>query len=214
MPFTYEFPRAALTVDVVVLRLARGRPELLLAPRAAPPFEGELALPGGFLHLDETLDEAARRVLKDKSRLEGLYLEQLYTFGAVDRDPRDRVVSVAYLAVLPADVANDAEGRWYDLGRPPRLPFDHGLIVRTARERLRAKLGYSTIGLRFLPLEFTRAQAQAAYEALGGRQLDKRNFAKQLAAFDELVETGGTTAGKAHRPAQLYRLRDRTRLTY
>jgi 8-oxo-dGTP diphosphatase len=214
MGFRYEFPRPALTVDVVVLRLAGRRAQLLLTPRTAPPFRGEPALPGGFLRMEETLDDAACRVLKDKSRLEGLYLEQLYTFGAVDRDPRDRVVSVAYLAILPADVASDADGRWCDLTRPPRLPFDHAEIVRTARDRLRAKLDYSSIGLRFLPLEFTRTQAQAAYEALGGRKLDKRNFGKQLATLDELVETGKTTVGAAHRPAQLYRLRDRRRLTY
>src|SRR5262245_33970222 len=138
MTFTYRFARAALTVDVVVLRLARDRAELLLTPRTGPPFAGSAALPGRFLRIDETLDDAARRILKDKSRLEGLYLEQLYTFGAVDRDPRERIVSVAYLAILPADVAGDAMGRWASLDHPPQLPFDHALIVRTARERLRA----------------------------------------------------------------------------
>ncbi|MFK7885581.1 MAG: NUDIX domain-containing protein [Gammaproteobacteria bacterium] len=214
MPHVYDFARPAVTVDVIALRLQASVLQVLTTRRKEPPFRGRLALPGTFVHDTETLDDAATRVLRDKANLSGVYLEQLYTFGALKRDPRDRVISVAYLAILAADAIEHTTGRWIEADEPPALAFDHKTILATAIERLDAKLSYSSIGLRFLPARFTRAQAQTAYEALLGQTLDKRNFAKQFAGYSDVVDTGEKKTGGAHRPAQLFELADRNRLTY
>ena len=143
MPYTYEYPRAALAVDCAVLGLDNEDLEVLLIQRDQPPFEGQWALPGGFVRVDETLDEAARRELEEETGLNNVSLEQLRTFGAVERDPRERVVSVAYYAVVnPADhrvqAATDArEAAWFPVHDVPSLAFDHAEILAVALERMR-----------------------------------------------------------------------------
>lgn len=211
MPFTYEYPRPALAVDCVVFGFDGNGLQILLIRRGINPFTGSWALPGGFVHMEETLDQAARRELEEETHLHDVFLEQLYTYGNPDRDPRGRVVSVAYYALVrpdqhPAKGDSDAaEAAWHPIEKLPPLAFDHAQILSTALDRLRGKIRYQPIGFELLPKRFTLGQLQALYEAILGRTIDKRNFRKKLLAFDFLVPTNEFTAGAAHRPARLHR---------
>jgi 8-oxo-dGTP diphosphatase len=215
MPYTYEYPRGALTVDCVVFGLDDDELKVMLIQRALPPYEGRWALPGGFVHLDETLEEAARRELAEETGLERVYLEQLYTFGAVERDPRERVISVAYYALVQLRehrvfAATDArEAAWFGLDDVPSLAFDHAEILTMARERLRAKVRYQPIGFELLPRKFTLSQLQRLYEIVLERTLDKRNFRKRVLGLDLLIETDEVEKDVAHRAARLYRFDER-----
>lgn len=208
---TYQYPRAALTVDCAVFGLAPdgGGLEVLLIRRALAPFKDKWALPGGFVRVEETLDEAARRELEEETGLKEVFLEQLYTFGAVKRDPRERVVSVAYFALVkPSAITADtdaAEARWFPVSEVPALAFDHAHILATALNRLRGKLSYQPIGFELLPPKFTLTQLQRLYEAVLGEPLDKRNFRKKALSFDLLIPLKETHRDGAHRPAQLFR---------
>src|SRR5438552_13054610 len=152
MAFTYQYPRAALTVDCVVFGFDEGELKVLLIERALEPFKGRWALPGGFVRVDETLDDAARRELEEEAGLKDVFLEQLYTFGAVDRDPRERVVSVAYYALVKlaaheTKAATDAtDARWFPISKVPKLAFDHADILAATRTRLKGKVRYQPIG--------------------------------------------------------------------
>src|SRR5436190_4797223 len=193
MPFSYEYPRAALTVDCVVFGFDEGELKILLIERGLPPFKGKWALPGGFVRLDETVDEAAHRELLEETGLRNVFLEQLYTFGAVKRDPRERVVSVAYYALVklvehPAVGATDAsDARWFPVAETPALAFDHAEILSTALQRLRGKVSYEPIGFELLPEKFTLSQIQHLYQAVLEVPLDKRNFRKKILSMGLLV---------------------------
>ena len=216
MSFTYEFPRPALTVDCVVLGLDDESLKVLLIQRDLPPFEGEWALPGGFVHIDETLEEAARRELAEETGVTEAYLEQLYTFGDIGRDPRGRTVTVAYYALVKlrdhtVKAATDARrAGWFPAASPPQLAFDHRRILDAAVERLRGKVRYVPIGFELLPQKFTLSQLQQLYEAVLGRRLDKRNFRKKILGMGLLEDPGETETDVAHRAARLYTF-DRTR---
>ena len=183
----------------------------MLIRRALAPYAGKWALPGGFVRLDETLDAAARRELEEETGLRNIFLEQLYTFGAVDRDPRERVVSVAHYALVNlrehnVHAATDAsDAAWFGVHDVPSLAFDHADILHTALERLRGKLRYQPIGFELLPKKFTLSQLQRLYE----RELDKRNFRKRVLAMDLLVELDEVEQDVAHRAARLYRFDER-----
>ncbi|MGE5186675.1 MAG: NUDIX hydrolase [Acidobacteriota bacterium] len=211
MSFSYEYPRAALTVDCVVFGLDERDLKVLLIQRKLPPFQHAWALPGGFVHVDETLDEAAQRELREEAGVTDVYLEQLYTFGALDRDPRERVVTVAYYALAKLGdhrirAATDAMGvGWFALDDLPKLAFDHIEIVTRAHERLRGKVRYAPIGFELLPQRFSLTQLQRLYEIILGAELDKRNFRKKILAMDLLVETDEVEQGVRHRAARLYR---------
>lgn len=211
MPHTYEYPRAALTVDCVVFGLDEGELKVLLIQRGLAPFKGQWALPGGFVRVDETIDEAARRELSEETNLASVFLEQLYTFGSVNRDPRERVVSVAYyslvkLAEHPPTGATDAsDAAWFPAAKPPRLAFDHPEILQAALARLRGKVRYEPIGFELLPAKFTLSQLQHLYEAVLQTALDKRNFRKKLLGMGLLIPLKEKTSSGAHRPAQLFR---------
>lgn len=211
MPHTYEYPRAALTVDCVVFGFDEGELKVLFIERGLAPFKGQWAIPGGFVRVDETLDEAARRELEEETGLRSVFLEQLYTFGEVKRDPRERVVSVAYYALVKlADArtraATDAaDAQWFQVSEPPKLAFDHITIFEIALARLRAKLRYQPIGFELLPPKFTLSQLQHLYEAVLGVTLDKRNFRKKVLGFELLIPLKETQMAGAHRPAQLFR---------
>ncbi len=215
MPHTYEYPRAALTVDCVVFGMDDKHLKVMLIQRALPPFEGEWALPGGFVRVDETVDEAARRELEEETGLRHLFLEQLYTFGAVDRDPRERVVSVAYYALVNladhrVQAATDArQAAWFSAHDVPALAFDHSDILAAALVRLRGKLSYQPIGFELLPKRFALSRLQHLYEAVLERELDKRNFRKKVLATGLLVETDETQQDVAHRAARLFRFDER-----
>jgi 8-oxo-dGTP diphosphatase len=230
MSFSYEYARPALTVDCVVFGLDDRGLHVLLVERGAPPFEGDWALPGGFVHVDETLEEAARRELSEETGLTDVFLEQLYTFGALDRDPRDRVVSVAYYALTNirdhrVRAATDArDAAWFkvvgDQGQarrqslrtrigeapdPLALAFDHDEIIETAIERIRGKIAYRPIGFELLPKKFTLTQLQHLYETILHRELDKRNFRKKVLSLGLLVELNELEKDVPRRRARLYR---------
>lgn len=211
------FARPSVTVDVVAFTPRSGKLNVLLIQRGVWPFEGHWALPGGFVRMEEELDDAARRELSEETGVAGAhYLEQLFTFGGIGRDPRTRVISVAYYALLPATdsalpenqpkAGTDArEAQWFPVDALPALAFDHAAILETALSRLRAKLGYSSVAFALLPEEFTLTELQTIYEVILGRMLDKRNFRKKMLSLDILEATPRQKREGAHRPAQLFR---------
>jgi 8-oxo-dGTP diphosphatase len=211
MAHSYQYPRAALTVDCVVFGFDEGELKVLLIQRALEPFKSRWALPGGFVRVHETLDAAARRELAEEAGLTDVFLEQLYTFGAMDRDPRERVVSVAYYALVKlaaheTKAATDAsDARWFAVSQVPKLAFDHADILATGLARLKSKVRYQPIGFELLPPKFTLSQLQHLYEAVLETELDKRNFRKKVLSFDLLVPLKETQMTGPHRPAQLFR---------
>ena len=211
MAHTYQYPRAALTVDCVVFGFDEGELKVLLIERALEPFKGKWALPGGFVRVEETVDEAARRELAEEAGLQDVFLEQLYTFGAVNRDPRERVVSVAYYALVKLSAhdtraATDAaDARWFPISKVPKLAFDHANILATALARLKSKVRYQPIGFELLPPNFTLSQLQHLYEAVLESDLDKRNFRKKVLSLGLLIPLKETRMMGRHRPAQLFR---------
>ena len=219
-PHCYAYPHPAVTTDVVLFTLRDGALQLLLIRRGNPPFQDCWALPGGFLDIDEDLDRCAARELAEETGVSGLYLEQLRTFGAVGRDPRERVISIAYFALAPSQrltlKAGDdaADARWFQFSQLPALAFDHAEIIHTAHERLIAKLDYSTIAFQFLPETFTLGELQRVYEILVDAEIDKRNFRKWALALRQIEETGELRRHGNHRPARVYRMTERDRITY
>ena len=211
MSHTYEYPRPALTVDCVVFGFDDEELKVLLIERGLEPFKGKWALPGGFVRVDESLDDAARRELEEEAGLKNVFLEQLYTFGALHRDPRERVVSVAYYALVKlaaheTKAATDAaDARWFPLSKIPKLAFDHAEILGTALARLKGKVRYEPIGFELLPPKFTLSQLQHLYEAALETNLDKRNFRKKVLSYDLLIPLKEKQMTGRHRPAQLFR---------
>jgi len=210
MPYTYKYPRPALTVDCVVFGYDEGELKVLLIERGMDPFKGQWALPGGFIQMDETPDEAARRELAEESGLKNVFLEQLYSFGAVDRDPRERIVSIAYYALVKLTQHNTraatdaADASWFPISKVPKLAFDHDEILAMALARLKGKVRYQPIGFELLPPKFTLSDLQHLYEAVLGTELDKRNFRKKVLSYGLLVPLKETQMTGRHRPAQLF----------
>jgi len=204
--------RPVVTVDVVIFTLRQDDLLVLLVRRGQPPCEGLWALPGGFVHADETLEAAALRELEEETGVRDVYLEQLYTFGDPGRDPRGRMISVAYFALVPgAEIelhsGGDArDARWWSVYALPELAFDHERIVNYALTRLRYKLEYTAVGFQLLPDEFTLSELQRAYEVILGEKLDKRNFRSKLRKA-QVVEPVHRYRESKGRPAQLYRFR-------
>ncbi len=210
----YAYPHPAVTTDVVVFTIRDRRLKLLLIERGGEPFRGMWALPGGFLDIDEDLEACAKRELEEETGVSGVYLEQLYTFGQPDRDPRERVISIAYYALVPSDrlqvkAASDAsDAKWFALDEMPELAFDHNQIIKQAHGRLVAKLDYSTIAFQFMAETFTLSELQAVYQTLLDEELDKRNFRKWILALEQVEETGELRRTGNHRPARMYRLKN------
>ena len=211
MSYCYEFPRPGLTVDCVVFGLdEQDSLKVMLILRKIPPFQGQWALPGGFVHLDETLEEAAFRELQEETGIENVFLEQLYTFGGINRDPRERIVTVAYYALVnlreyDIEATTDAmDAAWFAIDELPKLPFDHQQIFETALNRLRGKIRYEPIGFELLPKKFTLFQLQKLYESVLGKKLDKRNFRKKILKMNLLQELDELQTDVAHRAARYY----------
>jgi 8-oxo-dGTP diphosphatase len=215
MPFTYDHPRAALAVDCVVFGLDDSDLKVMLIQRDLPPFAGCWALPGGFVRTDEDLDQAALRELGEETGLARVFLEQLFTFGAVARDPRERVVSVAYYALVrlgdhQVAAATDArDAAWFAVDDCPRLGFDHAEILETALRRLQGKVRYQPIGFELLPPKFSLTRLQRLYEIILERPLDKRNFRKKIISLGILEELDEVEQDVAHRAARLFRFDER-----
>lgn len=209
MAYTYSHARPALAVDCVVFGFESQSLKLLLVRRDEAPYKGKYAFPGTFVHIDETLDEAAYRALS-RTGMSQLYLEQLYSFGELGRDARERVVTVAYYALVkPSDyrlIEGDASrnASWFEVKKHPALAFDHEEILRVAVERLKGKVSYQPIGFELLPDKFTLTQLQTLYETILQEDLDKRNFRKKILSMGLLVPLNEkmTQVGRA---AQLYR---------
>jgi 8-oxo-dGTP diphosphatase len=216
--YGYKYPHPAVTVDCVVFGIANDISDLrvLLIQRDLEPYRGSWALPGGFVRLDEDLEAAARRELREETGVGDLYLEQLAAFGAPGRDPRERVITIAWLAIVnlfahPVEAGTDASrAGWFDTDELPPLAFDHAAIVTAALERLRTKVREEPIVFEFLPRRFTLSQVQRLVETILGTRLDKRNFRKKLQATGLLVPLDEVEMDVAHRAAQLFRF-DRRR---
>ncbi len=211
--FCYPYPHPAVTTDVVVFSIRKGRLQLLLIRRGREPYLGMWALPGGFLNINEDLDQCAMRELQEETGLSGIFLEQLYTFGRPERDPRERVISVTYYALvcserLQARASSDADQvAWFTLDDLPELAFDHHEIITLAHNRLVAKLNYSTVAFQFMPETFTLSELQTVYEILRNEKLDKRNFRKSILSLGQIEETGEQRRNGKHRPARVYRVK-------
>jgi 8-oxo-dGTP diphosphatase len=198
-----------VTVDVVIFTIQKGTLKVLLVKRLIEPFIGQFAIPGGFVLEGEDLEEAALRELREETGVSDVYLEQLYTFGKPDRDPRGRVVTVAYFALISADRelkagTDAAEAAWFPMDDLPPLAFDHAKILDYALERLRNKLEYTTVGFQLLPEKFTLTELQEVYAAILGKELDKRNFRRKMSVLKILKPLPEYRRG-GQRPAQLYR---------
>jgi 8-oxo-dGTP diphosphatase len=215
---TYDvsrYDRPSVTVDVVIFSILEEQLKVLLIKRKAWPCEGMWAIPGGFVQMNESLDEAAYRELVEETNVtrEQIYLEQLYTFGDPGRDPRTRVITVAYFALVAADklhplAADDAiDVAWFSVYHPPALAFDHAQILDYALTRLRYKLEYTAVGFQILPEKFTLRELQDAYEIILGAKLDKGNFRSKLRKT-QVVEPVSGFRDTGGRPARLYRFRE------
>ena len=214
MPYTYEYPHPAVTVDIIVFTLDAGRLKVLLIRRGREPFLGMWAMPGGFVDIDESLERAAWRELREETGVRAGHLQQLGAFGRPDRDPRERIITVVYYSAMPREnlqfrAATDAsDAALFDVNDLPPLAADHARIVGHAVGRLRQQAADDTFVLRFLPAEFTLSEFQSVCEAISGVGLDKRNFRKRLRAARIVEATGRSRRAVAHRPAGLFRRRD------
>lgn len=227
LPANYDpnrYPRPSVTVDVVIFSTQSNDLKVLLVQRKGQPFAGMWAIPGGFVRMEEDLLDAARRELGEETGLHDVYLEQLYTFGKPDRDPRTRVITVSYFALVNSATLRDqqlqastdtTDVRWFSVYDLPPLAFDHTAIVEYALKRLRGKLTYTNIAAALLPPEFSLTELQKVYEIILHQPLDKRNFRKKMQPSDPprpeepgpLEYTGRTRMIGKHRPARLYRFR-------
>jgi 8-oxo-dGTP diphosphatase len=218
--YCYRYPHPAVTTDVVLFTIRDDSLQVLLIERGNAPFKGHWALPGGFVDIDEDLEACATRELAEETGVEDIYLEQLATFGKPGRDPRERVISVAYLALAPetalAVQAGDdaAAAAWFPVKALPALAFDHAEIIAMAHRRLIGKLDYSTIAFQLLPETFTLGELQRVYETLIDAEIDKRNFRKWAQALEHIEATGELRRHGKHRPARVYRLLDRQRIAF
>lgn len=208
--YTYRYPHPAVTTDCVIFGydLHEGL-SILLVQRGIDPFKGRWAFPGGFLKMDEDADTGARRELKEETGFEAASITQFGAFTDVDRDPRERVITIAYLALVRKGSVQGgddaADARWFPVSAVPPLAFDHDRILRVALERLKEQIHFHPVGFELLPESFTLSQLQALYEAILGVRFDRRNFAAKMLKLGLLLPTGDRPADAARRIPQLYR---------
>ncbi len=203
----YRF--TVVATDVVILTIKDEKLQALLIKMRKSPYHNCWAAPGGMVKPKEAVGDAAKRILKEKAGIKDVYLEQLYTFGKVNRDPFGRVVSVAYFALIPSDnlslktTKEYGDIRWFPVKKLPKLAYDHETIIHCAVKRLQNKLSYSNIVYSLLPDEFTLGEIQKTYEIILGKKLDKRNFRKKLFSLNLVRSIGKEKRGMANRPAAL-----------
>ena len=209
LPYCYAYPHPAVTTDCVIFGFDGSQLNVLLIRRGVEPFKGRWAFPGGFLQPDETAETGALRELHEETGLESAYLEQLHTFTDPDRDPRERVITVAYLALVKISEVQGgddaAEAQWFALDEIPQLAFDHERIFRMAVARLRERIHFRPIGFELLPEKFTLRELQMLYEAILNVHFDRRNFAKKMQHLELLIELDETVRATPKRDAKLYR---------
>lgn len=207
--YCYKYPHPAVTTDCVIFGFNGERLQVLLIERGIEPFKGRWAFPGGFLKMDETAEEGAKRELKEETGLENAYIQQLHTFSAPNRDPRERVITIAYYALVKIQEVKGgddaASARWFPLDEIPPLAFDHDYILRMATQRLREQIHFQPIGFELLPEKFTIRELQSLYEAILGINFDRRNFAKKMLHLEILTELDETVWRTPKREARLYK---------
>lgn len=207
--YCYKYPHPAVTTDCVIFGFNGERLQVLLIERGIEPFKGRWAFPGGFLKMDETAEEGARRELKEETGLEDAYIQQLHTFSAPNRDPRERVITIAYYALVKIQEVKGgddaASARWFPLDEIPPLAFDHVYILQMATQRLREQIHFQPIGFELLPEKFTIKELQSLYEAILGINFDRRNFAKKMLHLEILTELDETIWPTPKREARLYK---------
>lgn len=208
--YCYEYPRPAITTDCVIFGFDEGELKLLLIERGIEPFKGKWAFPGGFLNMEENTDECARRELFEETGIKDVFIEQLYSFSDVDRDPRGRVITVSYYALVKLfnykiHAGDDAKSaKWFPLSQVPTLAFDHDRILRVALNRLRGKIRYQPIGFELLPEKFTLPELQTLYETVLELQLDRRNFRKKILDTGLLIDNNESVKGVPHKGAKYF----------
>lgn len=208
-----DYERPSVTTDIVIFSVIDNDLKVLLVKRAVIPFKGKWALPGGFIQMTEDLEEGAKRELQEETGVKDAYLEQLYTFGDIKRDPRGRVITIAYFALINFDKINlkastdVSEAKWFSCFSLPELSFDHKKIINYALKRLRWKFEYTPVAFSMLSKKFTISQLQNLYEIVFKRKFDKRNFRKKLLSLDILKEEE-VMKDVSYRPPQLYSLKN------
>ena len=207
--YCYKYPHPAVTTDCVIFGFNGERLQVLLIERGIEPYKGRWAFPGGFLKMDETAEEGALRELKEETGLESAYIEQLHTFSAPNRDPRERVITIAYYALVKIKEVKGgddaASAKWFPLDEIPPLAFDHDYILRMATQKLREQIHFQPIGFELLPEKFTIRELQSLYEAILGINFDRRNFAKKMLHLEILTELDETVWPTPKREAKLYK---------
>ena len=207
--YCYRYPHPAVTTDCVIFGFDGERLQVLLVERGIEPYKGRWAFPGGFLKMDETAEEGALRELREETGLERAYIQQFHTFSDPHRDPRERVITIAYYALVKIQEVHGgddaASARWFPLSEIPSLAFDHDYILRMATQRLREEIHFQPVGFELLPEKFTLKELQALYEAILGINFDRRNFAKKMLHLEILTELDETVWPTPKREAKLYR---------
>ncbi|MDO8622756.1 MAG: NUDIX domain-containing protein [archaeon] len=210
MDMKKEFEKPSVTVDIVIFTIKDNELKVLLVKRGIEPFKEMWAIPGGFIKMEESLEESAKRELSEETGVRDVYLEQLYTFGDVNRDPRGRVITVSYFALIKPEglklkASTDAsEAKWFSVYNIPNLAFDHKKILDYALKRLKWKFEYTTIVFSILPQKFTLTHLQNVYEIIFNKKIDKRNFRKKILLLDILKTTKEIEKDVSHRPPKLY----------
>lgn len=206
--YTYKYPHPAVATDCVIFGFDGMKLKVLLIERGLEPFLGKWAFPGGFVRMDETADDGAKRELREETGLTPEYIEQFHCFSDPGRDPRERVISIAYLALVrTAEVEGGddaAQARWFALDEVPQLAFDHESILRMAMSKLRERIHFQPIGFELLPEKFTLKELQMLYESILGVSFDRRNFAKKMFHLDILTQLDETVWPTPKREANLY----------
>lgn len=206
--YCYKYPHPAVTTDCVVSGFDGTELNVLLVERGFDPFKGFWALPGGFINIDESAEECAKRELFEETGFRDAYMEQLKTYTTPDRDPRERVITIAFYALVKiAEVkGNDdaADARWFPISSIPNLAFDHEQILRDALARLRERIHFHPIGYDLLPEKFTLKELQNLYEGILGIRFDRRNFAKKMQHLDILTQLDEKAWPTPRRQANLY----------
>ena len=206
--YEYKYPRASLTADCVIFGFDGQKLNVLLIRRGIEPYKGRWAFPGGFLRMDETIEQCASRELKEETTLEQAYMQQFGIYSDVERDPRGRVITTAFYALIPMTAVHGeddaAEAQWFAVDKVPALAFDHDRILRDATNRLREDLHFRPIGFELLPQRFTIPQLQRLYEAILSIRFDRRNFMKKMLSTGILDVTNDKEQPQGHRPAVYY----------
>ncbi len=207
-----KYKDQGIHVDIVVFTVDEGIVKTLLVKRAKSQFIGEWIIPGGAVYNNESLDGAAKRELFEKTGIKDIYLEQYYTFGDPKRDPRKRMVSVSYIALLDSKkisvltkTKKTTDSGWFDITKIPKLAFDHNQILKLAIKKLKKLITDSNIAYSLFPNQFTLPELQSTYEIILGKKLDRRNFRRKFLTLGIIEQTGKYESGEPNRPAKYYR---------